>query len=132
MFGLYAITAEDSLEELFSKNRPNDLVNIAGNLSAIGSLHQSKGDYPSALNHYNKSLRIREQLGLEKTSGYALVLFLSSVAEFRLGNSCKAAGIAKNVVSIYQYLGQTEDAKLAEVQGLTSFREACQLLSENR
>lgn len=131
MFGLYAESAEDTVEEIFNKNRPSDLASIAGNLSAVGSLHQSKGDYASALTHYSKSLKIREELGLEKTQGYALVLFLSSIAEYRLGNSCKAVGIAKKVISIYQYLGQTEDAKLAEVQGLSSYKEACSLVTGN-
>lgn len=121
-----------NFEELLKNQRPSDLPGIAKNLSAIGSTMQIKGDYTGALTNYKKSLQIRKSLGLEKTQGYANVLFLSSIAEHKIGNSCKAMSNMKKVIEIYNYLGLNDEANQAEAEGLKEFKTACEtLVSQN-
>ena len=79
-----------------------------------------------------KNLQIRKAIGLDKTHGYATILFLTSIVEHKLGDSCKAAENVKKVISIYNYLGMLDDASVAEAEGLKEFKSACaNLVSQN-
>lgn len=125
---IYADTEINSVEHILKNSRPADLPNIASNYSALGSTHQIKGDYTSALLNYKKSLEIRKAIGLDKTQGYATILFLTSIVEHKLGDSCKAAENIKKVIKIYNYLGMVDDANIAELEGLKEFKSACAIL----
>ncbi|MBP9885173.1 MAG: tetratricopeptide repeat protein [Leptospiraceae bacterium] len=129
---LFADSALTHVETIIQNSRPADLPAIAGNYSALGSTHQIKGDYAKALENYKKSLHIRKAIGLDKTQGYATVLFLESIVEHKLGDSCSAMANIKKVISIYQYLGLVDDAQVAEKEGLKEFKSACEVyLSSN-
>lgn len=129
---LLADSDKNSIENIIQKSRPADLPAIAGNYSALGSTHQIKGEYAKALENYKKSLQIRKAIGLDKTQGYATVLFLESIVEHKLGDSCKAMANVKKVINIYNYLGMIDDANVAEAEGLKEFKSACEvLLSQN-
>ena len=122
----------NSVENILKNSRPADLPAIAGNYSALGSTHQIKGDYSSAMSNYKKSLQIRQAIGLDRTQGYATVLFLLSIVEHKMGESCKAAENIKKVIKIYNYLGMVDDANVAEKEGLNEFKSACsELVSQN-
>lgn len=124
--------SSEKVEELFSNHRPSQLPALAANLSAQGSIAHIKGDHGTALEKYKQSLYIRKNLGLEKTTGYAVILFLSSIVEHKLGNSCQAMTNVREVIEIYKYLGNEEEAKVAEKEGLQEFKSACEaLLSQN-
>lgn len=125
---LSAETEINSVEDILKNSRPADLPSIAGNYSALGSTHQIKGDYPKAMANYKKSLQIRKAIGLDRTQGYATVLFLLSIVEHRMGESCKATENIKKVISIYNYLGMVDDASVAEKEGLKEFKSACAVL----
>lgn len=129
---LLADSALTQVETIIQNSRPADLPAIAGNYSSLGSTHQIKGDYAKALENYKKSLHIRKAIGLDKTQGYANVLFLESIVEHKLGDSCSAVVHMKQVIKIYQYLGLVDDAHVAEKEGLQEFKSACEvLLSQN-
>ena len=136
LFSLTTVLLADSelatVGHIVKNSRPADLPNIAANFSALGSTHQIKGDYANALINYKKSLQIRKAIGLDKTQGYATILFLTSIVEHKLGDSCKAAENVKKVISIYNYLGMLDDASVAEAEGLKEFKSACaNLVSQN-
>lgn len=136
LFSISTILIADSdianVEKIIKNSRPADLPAIAGNYSALGSTHQIKGDYTKALENYKKSLEIRKAIGLDRTQGYATVLFLESIVEHKLGDSCKAMANIKTVINIYNYLGMVDDAHVAEKEGLKEFKSACEvLLSQN-
>ena len=136
LFSLTTVLLADSelatVDHIVKNSRPADLPNIAANFSALGSTHQIKGDYANALINYKKSLQIRKAIGLDKTQGYATILFLTSIVEHKLGDSCKAAENVKKVISIYNYLGMLDDASVAEAEGLKEFKSACaNLVSQN-
>jgi len=60
------------------------------------------------------------------------VLFLLSIVEHKMGESCKAAENIKKVIKIYNYLGMVDDANVAEKEGLKEFKSACsELVSQN-
>lgn len=123
----------DQLEAIFKSSRLSELPQIALNLSARGSILQSKGQYKEALDLYSQSLVLRDKLGLNKTSGYATVLFLSTIAYHKTGESCIAMGKINKVIEIYQILGKEEEAKMAEEEGLNVFKKSCQgeLVTQN-
>jgi tetratricopeptide (TPR) repeat protein len=128
----FAETELVTVESILKNSRPAELPTIAGNYSALGSKYEIKKDYANALASYKKSLQIRKALGLDKTQGYAKVLFLASIVEHRLGNSCKAMADLKKVISIYNYLSLVDIAELAEIERLKEFKLACNsLLSQN-
>lgn len=104
----------NEIEAMLTSSKITELPDIAKNLSAIGSIHHAKKDYSQAIYYYNKSILIREKLGLEKSSGFATVLFLLSIAKDKLGDSCNALNHANKSMSIYYYLGKEEDARLVE------------------
>lgn len=136
LFSISTILVADSdianVEKIIQNSRPADLAAIAGNFSALGSTHQIKGDYAKALENYKKSLEIRKAIGMDKTQGYATVLFLESIVEHKLGDSCKALSNIKKVISIYNHLGMLDDAHIAETEGLKEFKSACAVvLSQN-
>lgn len=125
---LFADAELSSVDSIIKNSRPADLPTIASSYSALGSTHQIKGDYASALVNYKKSLEIRKAIGLDKTHGYATILFLTSIVEHKLGDSCKAAEDIKKVIKIYHYLGLVDDANVAEAEGLKEFKSACAIL----
>jgi len=136
LFSISTILIADSelshVESILKNSRPADLPTIASNYSALGSTHQIKGDYKTALVNYKKSLEIRKAIGLDKTQGYATVLFLTSIVEHKLGDSCNAMANIKKVIHIYKYLGMVDDANTAEAEGLKEFKSACEIvLSQN-
>jgi hypothetical protein len=102
------------IETMISSNRVTEIPDIAKNLSARGSIHQSRGEYKEAVELYEISLMLRERMGLEKSYGYATVLFLLAIAKDRLGDSCNALSHAKKSISVYYYLGKDEDASVLE------------------
>lgn len=114
------------IEKMFSEHRPKDLPGLASNLSAQGSIHHIKGDYEKAQTFFQKSLKIRKQIGLEMSAGYANILYLSSIADFRMGKSCEAKTKVTKVIEIYRYLGDSAEANQIESEGLGSFKKACE------
>jgi tetratricopeptide (TPR) repeat protein len=124
----------DQLDAIFQTNRVTELPQIALNLSARGSIQQSKGQYKEALELYDQSLKLRDKLGLNKTMGYATVLFLSSIVHHKTGESCKAVNKIGMAIEIYNNLGKKEEAQVAEEKGLNVFKSSCTssiLVSQN-
>jgi len=123
----------DQLEAIFKSTRLTELPQIAVNLSARGSILQSKGQFKEAIDLYSQSLHLRDKLGLSKTSGYATVLFLKTIAHYKTGESCTAMGNINEVIEIYNYLGKEAEAKMAEEEGLNVYKKSCQgdLLTHN-
>jgi len=123
----------DQLEAIFKSTRLTELPQIAVNLSARGSILQSKGQFKEAIDLYSQSLQLRDKLGLTKTSGYATVLFLKTIAHHKTGESCTAMGNINQVIEIYNYLGKDVEAKLAEEEGLNVYKKSCQgeLITQN-
>ena len=119
------------IETMINSNRVTEIPDIAKNLSARGSIHQSKGEYKEAIQLYETSLMLRERIGLEKSYGYATVLFLLTIAEHKSGKSCNSLRRIDKVISIYTYLGKHEDARLAEEEGKNIYNKKCdsQILS---
>lgn len=112
----FVLSANDliMIENMINSNRVTETPDIAKNLSARGSIHQSKGEYKEAIQLYETSLILREKIGLEKSYGYATVLFLLAIAKDKLGDSCNALNHAKKSISVYYYLGKDEDARVLE------------------
>ena len=112
----FVLSANDliMIENMINSNRVTETPDIAKNLSARGSIHQSKGEYKEAIQLYETSLMLRERIGLEKSYGYATVLFLLAIAKDKLGDSCNALNHAKKSISVYYYLGKDEDARVLE------------------
>ncbi len=125
---LYSL--DSSIEDIFANSRPAELAGIASSLSEAGSIRQSQGDYLSAMDFYNKSLKLREELGLELTPGYALVLIFYSLAKHKTGDSCGALVAIKKAIAIYEYLGQKEDVDATKKEGLLVYGKSCLLLSQ--
>ncbi|EQA51643.1 hypothetical protein LEP1GSC052_0573 [Leptospira kmetyi serovar Malaysia str. Bejo-Iso9] len=70
-------------------------------------------------------------MGEKESSGYALVLYLKSISEFRQGKSCQALENIKNVISIYQKIGDIDSALNAEEEAYKKYQEACSIHMEN-
>ncbi|EMP08691.1 tetratricopeptide repeat protein, partial [Leptospira interrogans serovar Pyrogenes str. 200701872] len=104
---------------------------LANKLSALGTLKQKVRDYHSAIDLYNQSLHVREKMGEKESSGYALVLYLKSISEFRQGKYCPALENIKNVISIYQKIGDIDSALNAEEEAYKKYQEACSIHMEN-
>ncbi len=123
----------DQLEAIFKSTRITELPQIALNLSARGSILQLKGQYKEAIDLYSQSLVLRNKLGLNKTTGYATILFLKTIALYKNGESCTAMGNINEVIEIYNYLGKEAEAKMAEEEGLNVYKKSCQgdLLTHN-
>lgn len=102
------------IETMINSNRVTEIPDIAKNLSARGSIHHSKGEYKEAIQLYETSLMLRERIGLEKSYGYATILFLVAIAKDKLGDSCNALNHAKKSISVYYYLRKDEDARVLE------------------
>lgn len=129
--GLYAMPEAQKVEEELIKFTPENEIQLANKLSALGSLKQKVRDYNSAIELYNKSLTVREKMGERESSGYALVLYLKSISEFRQGKSCQALENIKNVISIYQKIGDIDAALNAEEEAYKKYQEACSIHMEN-
>lgn len=115
----------DTLDAIFQSNRITEIPQVASNLSARGSILQSKGMYKEALELYEQSLALRDKLGTQNTQGYATVLFLSSIVEHKTGDSCKAAKRIGKAIQIYKILGKQEESHVAEEEGLKVYQKAC-------
>ncbi|TGK34876.1 tetratricopeptide repeat protein [Leptospira gomenensis] len=129
--GLYAMPEAQRVEEELNKFTPENEIQLANKLSALGSLKQKVREYDSAIQLYNQSLTVREKMGEKVSSGYALVLYLKSISEFRQGKSCQALENIKNVISIYQKIGDIDSALNAEEEALKKYQEACSIHMEN-
>jgi hypothetical protein len=77
-----------------------------------------------AIAYYKSSLTLKEQIGLDKSSSYANLLFLLSIAEHKSGNSCNSITHIKKVIGLYSYLGMTKDVITAEEE-LILYNENC-------
>lgn len=110
---LYA-TNIDELDTIFSTTRLIEIPDIAKNLSARGSIHHSKKEYPQAVELYSNSLELREKIGLKDSMGYANTIFLRSIAKHKLGDSCNAIKDIQKAIIIYTYLGKLNDIQIAE------------------
>lgn len=130
-----AIQADEfnKMKKLLDKAKPSNQTELALNLGAKGSLYHTQENYTEAIKYYTQSLDLRKKLGMERTNGYANLLFLSAIAESKLGNDCAAADKTHKVVEIYKQIGSNEEADLAEKEGLTPFKKSCQekLISSN-
>ncbi|AOP34687.1 hypothetical protein A0128_12990 [Leptospira tipperaryensis] len=129
--GLYAMPEAQKVEEELIKFTPENEIQLANKLSALGSLKQKVRDYSSAIELYNQSLTVREKMGERESSGYALVLYLKSISEFRQGKSCQALENIKSVISIYQKIGDIDAALNAEEEAYKKYQEACSIHTEN-
>ena len=81
--------------------------------------------YKEALELYEQSLFLREKIGLKNSHGYANILFLSSIAEHKTGESCKAVKRISSAIQIYKNLGYQDESKVAEEEGLKVYQRAC-------
>lgn len=115
----------DTLESIFQSNRITEIPQIASNLSARGSILQSKGMYKEALELYEQSLSLREKIGTQNTQSYATILFLSSIVEHKSGESCKAMKRIEKVIEIYKNLGKQNESNIAEEEGFKVYQKAC-------
>ncbi|EKO14517.1 MULTISPECIES: tetratricopeptide repeat protein [Leptospira] len=129
--GLYATSEAERVEEELNKFTPQNEIQLANKLSALGTLKQKVRDYHSAIDLYNQSLHVREKMGEKESSGYALVLYLKSISEFRQGKYCSALENIKNVISIYQKIGDIDSALNAEEEAYKRYQEACSIHMEN-
>ena len=134
---LVALTSVHSsdLKEIIIQNKlensflieTTSLKETAQKMSALGSLQHQKGNYSTAIEYYSKSLRIREELGEINTGSYALILFLTSIAEHKTGESCKAIETIKKAINIYAEIGNIEQREVAIREGLNSYTNACNI-----
>jgi len=136
LFCLSNVVFSNELEDFeaqFHNAKPKELPELAKNLSARGSLYHARGQFMDAIQMYKRSLKIRKEMGEEMSSNYALIVFLHSIAEHKLGNSCEAEKTAKKAIEIYKKLGEQEEATLTQKEGLLEFQKACQssLVSKN-
>lgn len=124
---LYAEPETSVVEASLTNYTPESEIQLANKLTALGSLKQKTRDYESAISFYNQSLAVRTKLGDTESQGFALVLYLKSISEFRLGRSCQALENIKEVIQIYQKMGDLDSALQAEEEGLKKYQEACSL-----
>ncbi|EMY77707.1 tetratricopeptide repeat protein [Leptospira weilii serovar Ranarum str. ICFT] len=129
--GLYATPEAEKVADELNRFTPENEIQLANKLSALGSLKQKVRDYGSAIDLYDQSLIVREKMGEKESSGYALVLYLKSISEFRQGKSCQALENIKNVISIYQKIGDIDSALNAEEEAYKKYQESCSIHMEN-
>ncbi|PJZ68950.1 hypothetical protein CH373_07890 [Leptospira perolatii] len=126
----YADETVSALEKTFRNHTPESEIQLANKLTALGSLKQKVRDYETAIDYYNQSLEVHSKMGEKGSSTYALTLYLKSISEFRLGRSCQALESIKEVIQVYQKLGNLDSAIQAEEEGLRKYQEACTLSDE--
>lgn len=121
---LFAFDVEE-FEKSFFQAQPKTISEKANLYSAQGAIYHSKGMFSEAIQLYEESIKLRNELGLHKTPSYANVLFLQSIAEHKTGNSCKAKELAKKAIQLWKDLGHAEDANIAKHEGLNEFESSC-------
>ncbi|MGJ4788779.1 tetratricopeptide repeat protein [Leptospira koniambonensis] len=124
---IYAEPETNVIESSLKNYTPETDAQLANKLTALGSLKQKTRDYEGAIAFYDQSLAVRTKIGDKESSGYALVLYLKSISEFRLGKSCQALENIKEVIHVYQKIGDLDSALHAEEEGLKKYQEACGL-----
>lgn len=102
------------IEEEWNRYSPENLKQFAVKLSTLGAIKQKFRDYKTAILFYEQSLAIQERLGEKKSKEYALTLYLKSIAEFRIGQTCRAVTSIQSVIEIYHFLGEVDSAIQAE------------------
>ncbi len=133
IFSLLQADEFQKMKKHLDNAKPSNQTELALNLGAKGSLYHSQENYTEALKYYTQSLEIRKNLGMDRTNGYANILLLSAIAESKIGNHCSAAEKAEQVVQIHTHLGNEEEARLANKEGVMLFKKSCQekLVSSN-
>ncbi|TGK55259.1 tetratricopeptide repeat protein [Leptospira wolffii] len=129
---IYAESDTTLVENSLKSYAPETDVQLANKLTALGSLKQKTRDYEGAISFYDQSLALRTKMGDKESQGYALVLYLKSISEFRLGKSCQALENIKEVIQVYQKIGDLDSALHAEEEGLKKYQEACGLVMGNQ
>ena len=122
---LLAIPDTTDVEKSFKERKSSSKTEEALRLSALGSLKHQHGNYEEALEYYQNSLKIRKELGLKHTNSYANTLFLTSIAHHKVGKSCLAYTEIKEVIHIYNHIGNEIDGKVAEEEAKKTFLPAC-------
>ncbi|MCX7999417.1 MAG: tetratricopeptide repeat protein [Leptospiraceae bacterium] len=117
----------EEFEKSFFQAQPKTSLEKANLYSAQGAIYHAKGLFTEAVQLYEESLKIRNELGLQKTPSYANLLFLNSIAEHKSGNSCKAKDLAKKAIQLWKELGNLEDANVAKHEGLSEFESNCKM-----
>ncbi|MCX8000042.1 MAG: tetratricopeptide repeat protein [Leptospiraceae bacterium] len=117
----------EEFEKSFFQAQPKTNLEKANLYSAQGAIYHAKGLFVEAVQLYEESIKIRNELGLQKTPSYANLLFLNSIAEHKSGNSCKAKDLAKKAIQLWKELGHLENANIAKHEGLTEFENTCKM-----
>ncbi|AOP35874.1 hypothetical protein A0128_03370 [Leptospira tipperaryensis] len=102
------------LEKEWNRYSPENLKQLAIKWRTLGAIRQKFRDYKTAIRFYDQSLTIQERLGEKESGDYALTLYLKSIVEFRIGQTCQAAISIQSVIEIYRLLGDTDSAIQAE------------------
>ncbi|MBM9577802.1 tetratricopeptide repeat protein [Leptospira sp. 201903070] len=102
------------IEEEWNRYSPVNLKQLASKLTTLGAIKQKFRDYKAAIRFYDQSLAIRERLGEKQSEEYALTLYLRSIAQSRIGNTCQFRIDIQSVIEIYRQLRETDSAILAE------------------
>lgn len=130
IFQLYTTLFSFEIEEFeksFFQAQPKTALEKANLYSAQAAIYHTKGLFSEAIHLYEESIKLRNELGLHKTSHYANLLFLNSIAEHKRGNSCKAKDLAKKAIQLWKELGELEEANIAKQEGLTEFESNCKV-----
>ena len=120
----FSLQAKD-IESVFAKKEGTVEFQEAKRLSALGSIQHQKGNYKSALQYYARSIHLREKNGMDLTNSFANILFLSSIAHHRMGNSCISSQEVKRAIAIYRGNHQDEQLALAEKELEKTYSPAC-------
>ncbi|EPG76505.1 tetratricopeptide repeat protein [Leptospira fainei serovar Hurstbridge str. BUT 6] len=110
---------------IFQEFIPGTELELAKKYMALGSLEQKIKKYDKAIKYYDQALEILSRIGERQTQIYALVLYLKSISEFRLGRFCKAKVDVIEAITIYQILGDLDTALHVEENALPEFTNAC-------
>ncbi|EQA43798.1 tetratricopeptide repeat protein [Leptospira broomii serovar Hurstbridge str. 5399] len=136
MIAYIDLYAEAELEaskgsEIFYEYIPGTDLELAKKYMALGSLEQKIKKYDRAIKYYDQALEILSRIGEKHTGIYALLLYLKSISEFRLGRFCNAKMNVREAIVIYQMLGDLDSALHAEKHALPEFTNACNSLTFN-
>lgn len=122
---LSAQDPSDKVWQSFKNNKPRSGVEKAKQLGALGSLSHQKGDYKKALNFYSQSISLRKKLGMDHNEQFANMLFLSSIAHFRSGQSCTAYKEIQNAISVYRENDNIEQIEIAQKEAKETYLPSC-------
>lgn len=99
-----SLLEEKDLSEIFKKNISMDLAKVLGN---IGNVYTRQDNYPKALSHNYRSLKIHESLNNEKQVGIAYGNI--GIVYYRMRDYSKALECYKKALQISQKLNITTD-----------------------